>query len=438
MHQKIVPKSKENSKKVHFDSARVAFQVEYDVPDDHSLRHKIPLWTEHWKRSKTSLVYHLARHVSCQQWARVVIAGVAVVALVVQMWQTLDAFFARDTVLSGQYAATSGSALSVTLCLPVVVPFVRNCVQNDTNDCRRDVTDRPPPTIRALFNQSLSPFSHKCKLRAKNALKSCGRARQWLRESRKCFTYATRDDDDDSDAPHDTVVHLLLQFSSDASGVDSLPQLRVHSELRTPDADDGEWLAVKQSRKFEVKYWSTRVRFLDACADYALDRQTALSSQDDCVEKCILKKMQENCFTEDPSRDYCLSRFATVRTEHVDQWETFCSSRDRKECASKAFMATVVDFCRREKCPKDCFQTDVQSATREEMTSDATETNVTLARRLAPELELREVRRVTCLALVSRLGGLLAFWLTLVWILRQFLTFLTIFIELFDIYLQKL
>jgi hypothetical protein len=72
------------------------------------------------------------------------------------------------------------------------------------------------------------------------------------------------------------------------------------------------------------------------------------------------------------------------------------------------------------------------------MTSDATETNVTVVRRRVPDLRLVEVRRTTCLELMARVGGLCAFWAVFAWILSRFLAFMQIFVELFDIYLQKL
>ncbi|CAG2167392.1 unnamed protein product [Oppiella nova] len=449
MH-KISPKACVKSKKVHFDSARVAFQVEYDVPDDHSLRHKIPLWTEHWKRSKSSLLLHFLRQLSCQQWVRALIALTALTALSIQLFHTLDAYSKRETLLHADTRPLLSHFVSpaVSLCLPIVVPFVHKCVTNNNDtDCQN------VQTIRRLFNQSLSPFSHRCKHVIDGdfrSLRACPPPRQWIRENRKCFTYFAQ-----HSPPFPPTLHLLLQYSSPPDPQSPPPDIHVHSAHTTPDVADSEWTAVRQNRKLELKYFATQIHFLDDCDEYDDERAppNPLSSSTqppppasraDCHERCLLAAMREHCPTTattgeatDGRASHCLSRLATVRAELLSSDDKFCTIGDQNECNGRAFFARLSNRCLAD-CPPDCLRQTFHLTTREEMTSDATETNVTVVRRRVPDLRLVEVRRTTCLELMARVGGLCAFWAVFAWILSRFLAFMQIFVELFDIYLQKL
>ena len=449
-----------NQKKVHFDSARVAFQVsltvpphsqlplnplqsqpqvEYDIPDDKSLKKSIPLWTEHWKKSKTGLIRQLLSHVTCRQWTVVFITLTSLIALTIQLSQSLDQYLQRATLLSGQYTLPDHFQWpSVSLCRPLAVPLNTRCLQN-TSDCQ---------TIERLFNQSSDLF-HRCKHNhvSDNRLNACSPPLQWFFRNRKCFTYFSRftpNSGQSSSGGQSLSISLAkhlaisLLISTPEESQESI-HLFVHKTDFIPfESQKLPQIDVKRETDLKIQFFSTTFDHKrdpkTSCSQF--DRQMASPfSHSDCFSRCLLVRMRAECQTSGDifGQNHCLSRLALIRRDLISASEQFCTSRDDNDCNSHQFYQQLEAECRH-LCPEDCTQQEFHLSVGEHLSRDSSEVNVSFTRQLTPDLNLWHVPQTTCLQLLAQLGGLAAFWLIFLWILLSFLKLCQFFWELIEIY----
>lgn len=254
----------------------------------------------------------------------------------------------------------------------------------------------------------------------------------------------------------DIYITLLIQSNRVPIGSNSeaiLPELFIHSADKIPIDSIRSPVKLELNHHYMIEYYYLKtLRSTDQwsffhCHNYsnrnafeiqderiAHQKEDSITSLDlvisrqDCLDRCILrqqrlKRLKLNC----PKQEDCISNQIPIRKDlvHLTKNQICLTSSD--ECPNNdedSLIQSVLDQCDRD-CPDDCSTIDVQHET----TNDIDQTiesapsdnmiQVTIKRKITPDIDVNHYPLINWNRLLSDIGGLIAFWFAMVWIVFQ-------------------
>lgn len=468
------------AKKVKFDLATVAFQVDYyDASVDY--RPRGSLWQEHVHpgRSGGNLLAFLLRQMSAAQWAKVLVLGLCALAWLVQSVRLVKYYHHGYRHSHTYYAIPSTIELpSLTLCLPVIIPFDQGCL-NRTTAAAADGVDCSPTGKESaelqLFNRSMSEFGHQCKVRLPASLSSSAAAAASPTSSptfqlpctslhspietyfngRHCYTYhlelassrskALVDGDRSVSITEVGQTSVSVRLQATASGQHHhqpndqrwSPELYVHHQAALVPVDTlRQALRLPPGRQMSLAYSFVHQTQLDNCGEYRFGRPPTepfeeFPTRQQCLDFCLGRALAEKCGDNCSPASYRLPvrrRVAGVQMGRV-------CYHDEAGCSDQQ-VERILEDCHRT-CPEDCNQVEVKvTAAADAANEDETETVVALSRRVEPDVFVHSQPIMDTLLLMSALGGQFAFWLMMLVAVLRVIDLVEYGHDLMELYFQ--
>lgn len=337
--------------------------------------------------------------------------------------------------------------------------------------------------ISALFNQSLSEYGHQCRVRYKKKAQmtssssgfkssSCATISPPIEsyfKNKRCYTYLSEitvfrspiQDGQEANSIldyQDVYISLLIQSnrvpigaSTSSSFADSdqplQPELFIHTADKIPIDSIRSPVKLELNHKYKLQYYylktysSVNQWSFFGCHNYTSRNAEEIEehrmsrnpldlhiSRQDCVDRCMLReqaKIREthNC----PKQENCISHQIPIRRDLAQLNRDKICFTTPEDCPNEDeefLIQSVLDQCDKD-CPDDCEAVDVQHETVEDSTETDTTDNtiqVTILRKIAPDIEVKQFPLMDNKKLLADIGGLIAFWLAVIWLLFQTVT----------------
>ena len=385
------------------------------MPDDRSLRRRLPLWTEHWKKSKKSLLLQLIKHWSPFAWTRLLLR---LLCLALLLYHVL--LIARDYQRQETLSETSlvdpahFQAPPISFCFPLVF-----CVSANHSFC---------PDFKLVFNQSLPFVQIRCKTTLKGGgVRDCPAPEHWLNRDQKCFTFFVASEESAEEDVQQMALHFFVHKSNDFQ----VFRLFFHAHNDFPLDDRSRPLHASRDSDSRLDFFATEEKRIQHCSDSpAPDHAPSLASgRSDCLFRCSAVRMRATCRE---GRHACVSRLSFVRETDFEGFASLCSLQSA--CNNHSFFDQhVLAACERA-CAPNCLRTHFHVSERAVESRDQSETNVTVTRSLTPDLRVKHVRRLEWTHVVALVGGVVGFWATVLWLSFRVLDSIRLLIEFSHIY----
>ena len=453
--------------------------MDYDLPDDEYLRKKTPVWAEHWNsmdnetsslKSVANLIYknEIKKKLTPLNWFKLTVILICLIFLLMNMTSLIKNYYNFKTFVSAKYELpTYFKFPSITLCISIVIPF-------DTNES--------PITVGQLFNLSQAEYGHQCVFTNGNLISDslsfsstsnqspinllpCNQLSSveiTIDKNRKCFTYfyhMTSKKLLSIKMARTSFVKFTLQTdkiltheelsSSGSLGSQSSNDiyLGIHQSNMVPTKDNFEFITIKPNYNYELSFKLTQIELNSRksklnydCKNYTFDSKDEdisswpssgqITSFDECYHQCVQDELEKICKN---TSSYCISRFAPIRKSSIDNQNRLCSINS---CNNHHYQLAKKSCDEQQKilCPKDCIIMSYDVSSREVYTGDPTSITILIQRKLTPDLIINHSPSITGVQIISSIGGLISFWLFIIWLIFLFIKFCLLIWEFIQIY----